>query len=48
MKKSIIAAAIIILSAGVLPSCTKNAGVKPTATFEKSTTANKKDIGTAD
>ncbi|MBB5394002.1 MULTISPECIES: hypothetical protein [unclassified Mucilaginibacter] len=48
MKKSIIAAALLILSAGILPSCTKEPSVKPTATFEKSTTANKKDVGTAD
>ncbi|MBK0380986.1 hypothetical protein [Mucilaginibacter segetis] len=48
MKKLIIAAATLVLTAGVLPSCTKQATVKPTATVEQSTTFTKKDVGTAD
>ena len=49
MKKSIIAAALLIATTGILStSCTKEKTVAPTATFEKSTTANKKDVGTAD
>ena len=47
MKKIIIAAAFI-LSTGILPSCTKQAPVKTTATLEHSTVATKKDVGTAD
>jgi hypothetical protein len=47
MKKSIIAAALI-LSTGILPSCTKQAPVKTTATLERSTVSTKKDVGTAD
>jgi hypothetical protein len=47
MKKIIIAAALIITS-GVLPSCTKQADVKPTATIEINLTGNMKDVGTAD
>ncbi|MFD0792176.1 hypothetical protein ACFQZX_01030 [Mucilaginibacter litoreus] len=47
MKKIIIAAALILTS-GILPSCTKEADVKPTARFEHSTVSTKKDIGTAD
>jgi len=48
MKKSIIAAALLIASTGILTSCTKEKSVAPTATIEKSTISNKKDIGTAD
>ncbi|WP_162499871.1 hypothetical protein [Mucilaginibacter terrigena] len=49
MRKSIIAvAALLVLSAGILPSCTKEKSVTPTATLDRSTTANKKDVGTAD
>jgi hypothetical protein len=48
MKKFIIAAALLIASTGILPSCTKEKNDAPTATFERSTTANKKDVGTAD
>jgi hypothetical protein len=49
MKKTIItAAALLLLSAGILPSCTKENTTKPTATIERSTIANKKDVGTAD
>jgi hypothetical protein len=47
MKKVIIAAAFI-LSTGILPSCTKQASVKTTATLERSTVLTKKDVGTAD
>jgi hypothetical protein len=47
MKKLIIAAAIIF-STGALTSCTKEKSVAPTATIEKSTISNKKDVGTAD
>jgi hypothetical protein len=47
MKKIIIAAALI-LSTGILPSCTKQAPVKTTATLERSTISTKKDVGTAD
>jgi hypothetical protein len=46
MKK--IAIALLILSIGVLPSCTKQTIPKPIATLERSTIAFKKDLGTAD
>ncbi|MFA6087010.1 hypothetical protein [Mucilaginibacter sp.] len=48
MKKITIVAALLILSTGILPSCTKQATVKTTATLERSTISTKKDIGTAD
>ena len=47
MKKIIIATALVLAS-GILPSCTKQADVKPTATVEQNTLSNKKDVGTAD
>ncbi|QXV64086.1 hypothetical protein INP83_13380 [Mucilaginibacter sp. 21P] len=48
MKKIIIAAVAIVLTLGVLPSCTKRADIKVTARYERSTSPNMKDIGTAD
>jgi hypothetical protein len=47
MKKIIIAAALFA-GTGIFASCKKEAIVKPTATFERSTVSTKKDIGTAD
>jgi len=46
--KKITIAAVLLLSTGILPSCTKQSPVKPTATLERSTISTKKDIGTAD
>lgn len=48
MKKIIIAAVALVLTSSVLPSCTKQADFKPTARYERSTSSNLKDIGTAD
>ncbi|MBD1391468.1 hypothetical protein [Mucilaginibacter glaciei] len=47
MKKITIAAALL-LTTGILTSCSKQAPVKPTATIEQSTVSTKKDVGTAD
>ncbi|WP_158557069.1 hypothetical protein [Mucilaginibacter conchicola] len=46
--KKIIIAAIIVATSGILPSCTKQADLKSTARYERSTSSNLKDIGTAD
>ncbi|WP_158223421.1 hypothetical protein [Mucilaginibacter sp. MD40] len=48
MKKIIFTAVSLIVISGVLPSCTKQAGIKPVARVEYSTSAARKDIGTAD
>jgi hypothetical protein len=47
--KKIIIATVLLISAGLLPSCKKQANVSPTASsFEHSTVSTKKDLGTAD
>jgi hypothetical protein len=46
--KRIIIVMILIATTGILTSCSKQNKVVTIATFERSTSVNKKDIGTAD
>jgi hypothetical protein len=49
MKKILIAAALVITSAGILQSSTKQSAPKPAAaTIEQNQPSFRKDIGTAD
>ena len=47
--KKILIATVLLISAGLLPSCKKVADVEVTASaFEQSMGSNMKDLGTAD
>jgi hypothetical protein len=47
--KKIIIVTVLLISAGLLPSCQKEANINPVAsTLEQSTVSTKKDLGTAD